>query len=115
MREKRLSAGPHWGTLLGMTSVRASAYRRVLETLRDIGPANLWPAEEACVREAADALLFCRDLGGDVAAKDALGDLAIVGDALIDAGRWNPRRVQQLLDDVWACGPGPAMHVPLAA
>jgi hypothetical protein len=41
-----------------MTSIRASAYRRVVQTLRDVAPAKLWPAEEACIREAADAMLF---------------------------------------------------------
>ena len=45
-----------------MNSLRATAYRRVVKTLRDLGAAKLWPAEQACIREAADALLFCRDL-----------------------------------------------------
>jgi hypothetical protein len=42
-----------------MTSRRATAYRRVVKTLRDFGAAKLWPAEQARIREAADALLFC--------------------------------------------------------
>jgi hypothetical protein len=98
-----------------MTSVRASAYRRVLQTLRDMGPAKLWPAEQACIREAADALLFCRDLRSDVAAHEALAALAVLGDDLIDTERWTPRRAQRLLDDVWACGPGEALSLPVAA
>ena len=98
-----------------MTSRRSSAYRRVIETLRDVGPVKLWPAEVACIREAADALLFCRDINGDNAAKDALRSLAAVGDTLVAAGRWTPHRVQRLLDDVWDCGPGSGLQVPLAA
>jgi hypothetical protein len=98
-----------------MTSVRASAYRRVLQTLRDMGPAKLWPAEQACIREAADALLFCRDLRRDGAAKEALADLAVLGDDLVDTDRWTSRRAQRLLDDVWGCGPGEALNLPVAA
>lgn len=44
----------------GMTSMRAVAYRRVLKALCGIGAPELWPAERERVREAADALLFCR-------------------------------------------------------
>jgi hypothetical protein len=98
-----------------MTSVRANAYRRVVQTLRDLGPAKLWPAEQTCIREAADALLFCRDLHRDVAAREALGAVAVLSDDLIDTERWTPRRAQRLLDDVWACGPGEALNLPVAA
>lgn len=98
-----------------MTSIRASAYRRVLQTLRDLGPAKLWPAEQACIREAADVLLFCRDLRRDSAAIEALTAVAVLSDDLIDADRWTPRRAQRLLDDVWDCGPGEALNLPVAA
>jgi hypothetical protein len=79
-----------------------------------MGPAKLWPAEQTCIREAADALLFCRDLH-DHAAKEALAAVAVLSDDLIDAERWTSRRAQRLLDDVWACGPGEALTLPLAA
>jgi hypothetical protein len=79
-----------------------------------MGPAKLWPAEQTCIREAADALLFCRDLRDD-AAKEALAAVAVLSDDLIDAERWTSRRAQRLLDDVWACGPGEALTLPLAA
>jgi hypothetical protein len=97
-----------------MTSLRATAYRRVVKTLRDLGAAKLWPAEQACVREAADALLFCRDLDEDDARR-ALAAVTALADELIDAERWTPLRALQLLDDVWACGPRAALGVPRAA
>jgi hypothetical protein len=39
----------------------------------------------------------------------------VLTDDLIDAQRWTPRRAQQLLDDIWACGPDAAADVPMAA
>jgi hypothetical protein len=96
-----------------MTSLRAIAYRRVVKTLRDLGAAKLWPAEQACIREAADALLFCRDLDEDDARR-ALAAVTALADELIDAQRWTPLRALQLLDDIWACGPRAALGVPRA-
>jgi hypothetical protein len=98
-----------------MTSLRATAYRRVVKTLRDSGAAKLWLAEQACIREAADALLFCTDLASDGAARAALTAVSTLGDDLIHAERWSPERVQQLVDDVWACGPREAFGLPIAA
>jgi hypothetical protein len=100
---------------MAMTSARATAYRRVIQMLRDLGPAKLWPAEQARIREAADALLFCTDLAGDRAARAALSAVATLGDDLIHAERWSPERVQRLVDDVWACGPREAFGLPIVA
>jgi len=97
-----------------MTNLRAAAYRRVVKTLRDLGAAKLWPAEQACIREAADALLFCRDLDENDA-RHAVAAVTVLADDLIDAQRWTPLRAMQLLDDIWACGPSAALDVPLAA
>jgi hypothetical protein len=97
-----------------MTSIRATAYRRVVETLRDLGAAKLWAAEQTCIREAADALLFCRDLDEDDA-RQALAAVTVLADDLIDAQRWTPVRALQLLDDIWACGPSAALDMPRAA
>ena len=97
-----------------MTNLRAAAYRRVVKTLRDLGAAKLWPAEQACIREAADALLFCRDLD-DNDARHAVAAVTVLADDLIDAQRWTPLRAMQLLDDIWACGPSAALEVPRAA
>jgi len=98
-----------------MTSVRASAYRRVIRTLRDVAPAKLWPAEEACIREAADAMLFCRDVATDGAARAAVAAVTALRDELVDACRWTPERAQRMLDDVWSCGPEQRLDISLAA
>jgi hypothetical protein len=66
-----------------MTSMRTVAYRRVMRTLRGVDAPPLSTSEQDRIREAADALLFCRDVDE----------------------RWTQRRAQQLLDDIWACGP----------
>jgi hypothetical protein len=96
-----------------MTSHRSSSYRRVMQTLRDMGPAKLWPAEQGCVREAADTLLFCT--ASDAAAQVALAAVAVLTDGLIDAERWTPERAQRLLDDVWGCGPWATPALSIAA
>jgi hypothetical protein len=98
-----------------MTSYRAFAYRRVIQTLRDMGAAKLWPAEEACFRDAADTLLFCSEPDEDGAAQVALAAVAVLTDDLIDSERWTPRRAQRLLDDVWACGPWATLDLSIAA
>ena len=67
-----------------MTSMRAVAYRRVMKTLRGLGAPELWPAEQECVREAADALLFCRDLD-EPEVRHAVAAAAVLTDDLIDA------------------------------
>jgi hypothetical protein len=100
--------------LNGMTSHRAHAYRRVTKTLRDMGPAKLWPAEQATIRNAADALVFATDLSSEEA-RMALAAVVVLTDELIDAQRWTPSRAQQLLDDIWFCGPGKAFGLPIAA
>jgi hypothetical protein len=97
-----------------MTSLRATAYRRVVKTLRDLGAAKLWPAEQACIREAADALLFCRDLD-DSDARRAVAAVTVLTDDLIEAKRWTSLRAMQLLDDIWGCGPSATLDVPRAA
>ena len=79
-----------------------------------MGPAKLWPSEQAIIREAADALVFANDLSSEEA-RMALAAIAVLTDDLIDAERWTPSRAQQLLDDIWACGPGEAFGLPIAA
>ena len=98
-----------------MTSYRATAYRRVIQTLRDMGPAKLLPAEQALLREAADTLLFCTEPDADGAAQVSLAAVAVLTDDLIDAERWTPESAQRLLDDIWACGPWDTLDLSLAA
>jgi hypothetical protein len=92
-----------------MTSLRASAYRRVIVMLREIGPATLLPDEQTCIRESADALVFAQDLAVDRDATKAFAAVTVLCDRLIDAERWTPERAQRVLDDIWSCGPA---HVP---
>jgi hypothetical protein len=76
-----------------------------MATVKDDGPDCLQPDQRALVREAADSLLFCEELGYDDEARAGLtrvGDLA--GD-LVATGRWGPERAEQLLRDIEACGP----------
>jgi hypothetical protein len=98
-----------------MTNPRADAYRRILHMLRDIGPASLWPREQACIRDAADALLFCRDIAADVEARVAIAVVTRLADEMIEAERMTPARARTLLDDIWACGPLAAVDISLAA
>jgi hypothetical protein len=101
-----------------MTSERSRAYGRVVATLRNLGPAKLWPEEQACIRDAADALLFCRHIapGSPVAA--AIADVAALVDHLVDSERWRAERARGLFDDIWDCGPlagRSAVALPFAA
>ncbi|HEX6712491.1 MAG TPA: hypothetical protein VF066_03860 [Thermoleophilaceae bacterium] len=84
------------------------------KTLSDMAPAKLWPAEQATIREAADALLFATDLSSEEA-RMALAAVVVLTDELIEAERWTPLRAQELLDDIWFCGPGKAFGLPIAA
>jgi hypothetical protein len=97
-----------------MTSDRAKAYRRVVTTVHDMGPAKLSSSERACIREAADMLLFCRDLDGKDARR-AFAAAATLTDRLTESGRWTRSSTRRLLDDIWACGPGAAMPETVAA
>jgi hypothetical protein len=97
-----------------MTSTRTVAYRRVMRTLRGVDAPALWAVEHDRVRGAAGTLLFCRDLD-DADVRWAFAKVAALCDELVDAERWTPRRAQQLLDNIWACGPDLAAHVPAEA
>lgn len=91
-----------------MTSQRATSYRLVLKTLRDRGPAKLWPTEEDRIRQAADALLFCDEFSTDLEAGEAFASAAELTVDLVDAGRWTRDSALQLMSDIWGCGPGHA-------
>jgi hypothetical protein len=86
-----------------MTASRARAHARVTRTLRDLGPAKLLPAEQARIRLAADTLVFCAGPGADALA--ARADMAELCGHLVGSGRWLLERADELLDDLWACGP----------
>jgi hypothetical protein len=96
-----------------MTPQRSAAYRHVMATLRDLGPAKLHGDEESRIRYAADCLLFCDDLLGSPPARAALEDLHHLTERLVESGRWTVARAGRLFDDVWSCGPG--VNVPVRA
>ena len=95
-----------------MNSERADAYRRVMTTLREVGPSKLTAGEQSRIREAADALFFSASLNDDPTAWVALDDVHALGRVLHDSDRWTELSVRRLLDDIADCGPSPA---PLAA
>ena len=98
-----------------MNSERSDAYRRVMTTLREVGPSKLTADEQSRIREAADALLFSASLTDDPTAWAALEDVHSLGRVLHDSDRWTELSIRRLLDDVADCGPSPASAVPQAA
>ena len=84
---------------------RAQAYGRLMDTLRDEGPAALGPDERTMVREAADALLFCESLPRDGEARDGFTRVGDLAGELVGSGRWGPEQAEQLLRDIESCGP----------
>jgi hypothetical protein len=90
-----------------MNSQRSHAYRRVLQTLADLGPSKLLAPEQERIRNAVDNLIFSCDLTADVAACEALEDIERLCRALVDSGRWEEATAMRLADDVARCGPAP--------
>ena len=88
-----------------MSPERSQAYRRVIQTLGELGPSKLQSAEQDQIREAADTLLFSRSLAQDDAAVDALTDVDRLCRALVDSGRWEPVAADRLATNLSECGP----------
>ena len=93
-----------------MTNERTEAYGRVVQTLTELGPTKLLPAEQARIRDAADNLIFAGDLDE---ARATLLDLSALAEHLLKSGRWLEERVDRLIADLLACGP--AASIPAAA
>jgi hypothetical protein len=85
-----------------MTNERTQAYRRVMQTLAEMGPTKLLPGEQACIREAADTLIFATDLNE---AADALRDMGALAERLLMSGRWLEESIDRLVADLLGCGP----------
>jgi hypothetical protein len=85
-----------------MTTERTQAYGRVLQTLAELGPTKLLPAEQARIRDAADTLIFAADLDE---AQDALHDMGELTANLLSSGRWLEERTDTLMANLQACGP----------
>jgi hypothetical protein len=88
-----------------MSPERTSAYRRVTQTLTELGPSKLWDGEQERVRFAADSLIFCSDLGSDEAARSALADAELLVHDLVESGRWTQPTADLLAVDLRQCGP----------
>ncbi len=88
-----------------MSPERSNAYRRVMETLSDLGSSKLQPGEQDRIREAADTLIFSVDPDNDAVASAALEDIEDLLNALVSCGRWQRETAERLADDVYACGP----------
>lgn len=88
-----------------MSPDRATAYRRVMRTLAELGPVKLNEAEQQRIRLAADNLIFSRALEEDVEAQEAIDDVERLCHALVDSGRWEQSLAAQLAEDLIECGP----------
>ncbi|MDQ6748429.1 MAG: hypothetical protein M3010_10050 [Candidatus Dormibacteraeota bacterium] len=87
-----------------MSPERSHAYKRVMDTLDELGPSKLLSEEQDRIRYAADNLIFSGDLAGEEAAA-ALGDALTLCQGLVSSGRWEPVTATRLAEDISACGP----------
>jgi hypothetical protein len=88
-----------------MTSERTQAYGRVVQTLDELGPTKLLPAEQARIRDAADTLIFASEIDET---RDVLRDIGALAEHLLTSGRWLEDRLDALVMNLLACGPSPA-------
>jgi hypothetical protein len=88
-----------------MTPERTHAYRRVIQTIEELGPSKLLGDEQDRLRTAADSLLFSHDPATDPAARAALEDAERLCRMLVENGRWERVTAMRLADDVSQCGP----------
>ena len=93
-----------------MTNERTQAYGRVVQTLTELGPTKLLPAEQARIRDAADTLIFAADLDE---ARASLLDVSALAEHLLNSGRWLEERVDRLVADLLACGPNASVPLPV--
>ena len=93
-----------------MTNERTQAYGRVVQTLGELGPTKLLPAEQARIRDAADILIFARDLEE---ARDALRDMGALAEHLL--GRRALARAARRPAASATCSPAAPSNVPAIA
>jgi hypothetical protein len=90
-----------------MTCRRSRAYASLMRTLENLGREEvLLSPEQATIRFAADSLLFCADIAGDLSARRAYADVEELCEQLVLGGRCAAERARRLGDEVWHCGPG---------
>ena len=90
-----------------MTEERTQSYSRVVRALEDLGASKLQSDEQAVIRDAADALIFCASGELDEPAEQALQDVESLLGGLVINGRWAEPTAQELLGDIAGCGPPP--------
>ena len=88
-----------------MSPERTNAYRRVLDTLAELGPSQMQAHEEDQIRYVADSLVFCSDLCQDDATRDSLEDTVLLFEVLVESERWERATADRLIQDLRACGP----------
>jgi hypothetical protein len=98
-----------------MSPERADAYRRVIHTIKELGPSKLVGEEQDRLRLAADSLIFTAEIESDGAARAALEDAESLCDALVESGRWEAVTARRLARDVYECGPGRDLATELKA
>jgi hypothetical protein len=76
-----------------------------MKTIEDVGPSKLLDHEQQRIRYAADNLIFCPHLEGDIEAQAALIDVEDLCRSLVEAGRWEEVSATRLADDLFQCGP----------
>jgi hypothetical protein len=93
------------GSLGSVNAARAEAYGRLMQTVRQEGAGALEPAEQAQLREAADAVFFSEDVEQDAEAREALAEAGELAGRLVGDGRWSSEQAERLLQDLEDCGP----------
>ena len=88
-----------------MTSERSQAYGRVTKLVDDLSASKLHADEQQTIRDAADAMFFCEDLGGDEEARAALAAFEQLVTTLLENERFTPETAERLRADVEGCGP----------
>jgi hypothetical protein len=88
-----------------MSPERTTAYRRVLDTLAELGTSNMRAHEEDQIRYAADSLILCADLRQDETTRDSLEDTELLCEVLVESERWDRATADRLIQDLRACGP----------
>src|SRR5258708_37541669 len=89
-----------------MSPERTHAYRRVMQTLSELGPSKLLDGAQDRMRAAADILISSSDHHEDVAAQEAVDDVERLCHALVESGRGEQVTARRLAGDLFACGPG---------
>ena len=88
-----------------MSPERTASYRRVLQTLADLGPSKLQPLEQERIRFAVDTLIFSDGSASDEPARDAVADTERLCRALVESGRWELVTAERLATTSVPAGP----------